>query len=224
MKKILCVTLLVFLLVNSFVSCVSTSTSNNGAGESLGLDSSNTTSTPSERELAEMYEQAVDYEKHGKFRSAINIYRELYTYGFADPEFGYNGNEKALEIREKRYLFSSMACKYIKYAVGDLKSNLKDPNSLVIYGIKLYDSTGNTFVITLDYGAKNSFGGMVRDTYNYTHILSTYEQDQIYSIAKEHMDQIGCTTSECAEYLAGNCSPIFYSTVYEAIVNGTCDY
>jgi hypothetical protein len=49
--------------------------------------------------------------------------------------------------------------------------NLKNPNSLVIYSVTFtakYDSTYYFFEIKIDYGATNSFGGMVRDTYETT--------------------------------------------------------
>lgn len=46
-----------------------------------------------------------------------------------------------------------------------LKDNLKDPNSLQVYHIwRGYDSDGDPTIV-LDYGAKNSYGAMVRDDY-----------------------------------------------------------
>lgn len=52
-----------------------------------------------------------------------------------------------------------------------LKSILKDPNSLVIYNESYsVEDDGHTVKFTVDYGAKNSMGGMERKKENFTTI------------------------------------------------------
>lgn len=51
------------------------------------------------------------------------------------------------------------------------KKTLKDPESLKIYDEK-YNNSGYYVTWTIDYGAKNSLGGMVRETIE----IKTYEE------------------------------------------------
>lgn len=48
------------------------------------------------------------------------------------------------------------------------RKSLKDPESLKIYSEKYEKESGSTYTIhwTLDIGARNSYGGMVRETYH----------------------------------------------------------
>ena len=48
-----------------------------------------------------------------------------------------------------------------------IKSTLKDPNSFQVYSQEV-EKEGHVFIITIDYGAKNGFGGMVRVTERYS--------------------------------------------------------
>lgn len=180
--------------------------------------------TPTQNELEKMYETAQEFENSGKFKSAIELYRELSSYGFEDPDFGGQGLEKALEIREKRYLHQKILSKYYEYTVSALKKQLKDPNSLVVYSMSIdHNSPKGKIVVIFDYGAKNSFGGMVRDKYTKTYTLSEYEKNDIYAASKDHMDSIGCTKEDAGSYLAGNLH-IHKESQFNAIVAGTNDY
>lgn len=51
----------------------------------------------------------------------------------------------------------------IEAAKKDLKNYLVDPNSLEVYRTVLEPANAGIEYLILDYGAKNGFGGMVRD-------------------------------------------------------------
>jgi hypothetical protein len=130
----------------------------------------------------EMFKQIHEYEDQAKFTSALELHRKMCEYGYITAE--------QLKEEEKYYLVYSYRCKLIKFAVDGLKDTLKDPHSLVIYGVKAEidesrskKSNDNEVIIqiTLDYGAKNSFGGMVREEYQ--RIIGT-------NIDLEHRDNI----------------------------------
>lgn len=175
---------------------------------------------PTEAEMQQMFDKAKEYEASAKFKDAINIYRQLCEYGFEDPDFG----DRAKAVRESRYLCQSVACQYFSYAVSDLKSQLKDPNSLVVYSMSIDSrSPSGKITIVFDYGAKNSLGGMVRDKYTKTYTLSENDKEKIYQDNKDHMNSFGLTKDDVGKYMSGN-SFIFKTSQYDAIVAGTCNY
>lgn len=88
---------------------------------------------PTQEELQQMFNKAQDYEANAKFGDAIKIYRQLNEYDFNDPDFG----SRSKTVRETRYINQSIACKYFSWAVNSLKSQLKDPNSLVVYSMNI---------------------------------------------------------------------------------------
>ena len=207
--------ILLFVML-SLIACLLCSCQN-------ATDSTNA-QIPTQAELEEIFEMAQEYENNGKFKSAIELYRQLASYEFYDPDFGSQGIEKALQIRETRYLHQKILSKYYEYSVSDLKKQLKDPNSLVVYSMSLdHYSPKGKIIVVFDYGAKNSFGGMVRDKYTKTYTLSEYEKDDIYQASKTHMDSIGRTKDDAGTYLAGNLH-IHKESQFNAIVNGTNDY
>lgn len=109
----------------------------------------------------EMIDQIHEYEKQAKFTSAIEIYRQMHEYGYI--------TDADLDKQEKQYYINSYMCNVANFAIKHLKEELKDPHSLVVYGMDFelceYDESGMIISITVDYGATNSFGGMVRDDY-----------------------------------------------------------
>lgn len=210
MKKFL---VLIFFALTAFLCC-----------SCATLSGSNTAQTPTLTELSAMQKTAEEYERNAKFKSAIELYRQLSSYGFVDPVFGGQGADKALKIRETRYLHQRILSKYYEYTVDDLKSQLKDPNSLVVYSMSLdHNSPKGKIVVIFDYGAKNSFGGMVRNKYTKTYVLSEYEKNDIYEASKDHMDSIGSTKEDAGKYLAGNLH-IHKESQFNAIVAGSNDY
>ena len=210
-KKLLCIVTLLLVLVFVFASCNET------------LTNKPTETVPSQAELESMYNQASDFEKNGKFKSAIELYRKLHTYGFTDPDFGRNGLDEALAIREKRYTHQKILSKYYEYTVQELKKQLKDPNSLVVYSMSIdHNTPQGKLTVVFDYGAKNSFGGMVRDDFSKTYTLAEYEKTEVYEANKDHMKSLDLTKEDAGRYLAGNLH-IYQKTQYDAIVNGTCD-
>lgn len=179
-----------------------------------------TEQVPTQAEMQEMFDEAKEYEANAKFKDAIKFYRQLNEYGFNDPDFG----SRSETVRESRYANQSVACKYFSFAVSSLKSQLKDPNSLVVYSMNIDSrSPSGKITIVFDYGAKNSFGGMVRDEYTTTYTLSESEKEKIYKANKEHMDSIGFTKEDAGQYLSGNFF-MFKTSQYDAIVAGTCNY
>lgn len=94
--------------------------------------------------------------------------------------------KKALFIPVLFFLFSSCndnKSAYIKY----LKSNLKDPESLVIYKEEIVDKKDKTVIVKVDYGAKNSYGGMERETYYFRiidGIVSKAQDESMYKLEK----------------------------------------
>ena len=210
MKKFL---VLIFFALTAFLCC-SCSTSSG----------SNTAQTPTQTELSAMQKTAEEYEHNAKFKSAIELYRQLSSYGFVDPDFGGQGADEALKIRETRYLHQRILSKYYEYTVDDLKSQLKDPNSLVVYSMSLdHNSPKGKIVVIFDYGAKNSFGGMVRNKYTKTYVLSEYEKNDIYEASKDDMDSFGKTKEDAGSFLAANLH-IYKESQFNAIVAGSNDY
>jgi hypothetical protein len=132
--------ILLFVML-SLIACLLCSCQN-------GTDSTNA-QIPTQAELEEIFEMAQEYENNGKFKSAIELYRQLASYEFYDPDFGYQGIEKALQTRELRYLHQKILSKYYEYSVSDLKKQLKDPNSLVVYSMSLdhYSPKGKIIVV-----------------------------------------------------------------------------
>ena len=219
MKKFLIVLVIALACTSTFSSCNKPQSTNTNEPQSTTTNEK----VPSQAELEQKYAQAEEYENNGKFKSAIEIYRELHSYGFTDPEFGSYGLDEALRIREKRYAHQKIISQYYSDAVRALKKQLKDPNSLVVYSMKVsHNSPQGKITIIFDYGAKNSFGGMVRDEYSQTFYLAEYEKNEVYELSKDHMNRLGLTAEDAGQYLAGN-HHIYEESQFSAIVNGTND-
>ena len=72
-----------------------------------------------------------------------------------------NVNESAKEPDEFNSIYARVYCADL------IKDKLKDPSSYKVYGVKILGQSGayNQYgAATIDFGAKNSFGGMVRRT------------------------------------------------------------
>lgn len=156
----------------------------------------------------EMFKQIHEYEDHAKFKSAIELYRKMGEYGYLTAE--------DVKEYEKYYFIKSFTCYIAIFAIDGLKGTLKDPHSLVVYGMKAEideersKKNDNEVIIqiTLDYGAKNSFGGMVREKYQ--RIIGT-------SIDLEHRDNI--------QYILDLSSLMVDSeSQFDAIIKGEAEY
>ncbi len=146
MKKILCL-LLTFVLLIGMLGC-SDESAKQEAQEAKVL---------SEEEAKELKDKGWEYYNTARFAEAIDTWQELYDGGGCDKEF--------LNARKNDARNDTIECKYISRAIEELRDKLKDPNSLAIYGaeiINTYDEN-YSFMVQFDYGATNSFGGMVRD-------------------------------------------------------------
>jgi hypothetical protein len=128
------------------------------------------TSEPSEPEKATHeieLENALRLEEEGAWGGAYFLLKDLIEHGY------YTEYTSKMESLEHKYRITDLVNSTINYA--GLKSNLKNPNSLVIYSVtftanevSIDSSRYFYFEIKIDYGATNSFGGMVRDTYETT--------------------------------------------------------
>lgn len=180
---------------------------------------------PTPEELEAMYLQAKAHEDNARFDEAIILYRSLYAYGFADPDYSGKSPEEVLEIREHNFVLQTISCTYFQYAKSlfndEIVNRLKDPNSLQIHSLTLKGDSNyrGRFYVVFDYGAANSFGGMVRDTFSAPYTLKDDEGARI----------IGCSGNPsviAAQYLVGN---YYWCTIQkdsqkEAILNGTATY
>lgn len=63
------------------------------------------------------------------------------------------------------------------------QKTLKDPNSLIIYS-ESYEETYYGITWTLDVGAKNSYGGMIRNTY----IIKTIGSQSVIWVKRDYKD------------------------------------
>jgi len=104
-------------------------------------------------------ENALRLEQDGSWGGAYQLLNDLIERGYY-PEY----ESKRDALKEKTLITEAV---YNAFSYKNLKAQLKNPNSLVIYSISVkgdvYDGTEH-FDIIFDYGATNSFGGMVRDT------------------------------------------------------------
>lgn len=116
-----------------------------------------------ENHLAKVeFDHAQELEKQGAYMGASSLYIDLAEKGFY---IEYAEHAEELRNRYKRE-------QAVYWAVGNLKKTLKDPSSLTLYKIstnvksqKRNNEVEYVYEVTLDYGARNSFGGMVRDDY-----------------------------------------------------------
>lgn len=151
----------------------------------------------------DMLDQIDEYKDQAKFTSVIELYRKLKLYDYISDD--------DLKFYEKKYEINSFVCYWIESSIEHLKEELKDPYSLVVYGVKIemcddedYDDV--VIELTLDYGAKNSFGGMVRE--NYSHLYDV-------SFNKDRSDDV--------KYAIDN-HEITKESQFDAIINGTAEY
>lgn len=85
--------------------------------------------------------------------------------------------------------FSLISCDKNMSAVEKyLKDTLKDPESLVIYSESSVFENAGVALLKVDYGAKNSFGGMVRKTYYFKIIdgvVQDAKEESIYKLEEQ---------------------------------------
>ncbi len=219
MKKLLAI-LLVFAMCIGLCAC----------GGNEGNPTPETSEhIPTQEELEEMYQQAKEYENNAKFDEAIKLYRTIFIHNFSAPDYSDTTPEEVLEIKERNFILQTIACKYFEYAIwlfnDEIVKRLKDPDSLKIYGLTIEEDEANSdrFYVVFDYGAANSFGGMVRDSFEAPYTLEDDEIKLIYGCNQDFMDSRNCTA---AEYLVGNyywCT-IYSDTQREAVISGTATY
>ena len=217
MKKIIAM-LLAALMIMGLCAC---GNSEQGSAES-------THKNLSEEEMIELSEIAQTYYENAQFVEMMDAYQKLYDGGCQDASlFGFSNKsvEDALKTWEGKVARDKIVCEYVSYAIDSLREELKDPNSLVIYSIHLEEdkTATNKLSITFDYGAKNSFGGMARDSYSRTYPLSDNQLETIYNSLKEDMDACGATVSDSVAYLCGNYD-LTRESMYQAMVDGTATW
>lgn len=148
--KITIKVLSIILIILTVIACISCESTNSNHD----IETSEKTKENKE-ELA--YAHAKELASQGKYLGASKIFYDI------------KGYKDSSELAEKYDQYYEIEC-YLFRAIDDLKSQLKDPYSLVIYDFEIYEVQNGDFCYYkawLDYGAKNSFGGMVRNTYMY---------------------------------------------------------
>ena len=159
-KKILGIIALLILTTLMIASCTSSNTTTLETLETLE------TSEPAKATHEIELENALRLEEEGAWGGAYFLLEDLIEHGY------YTEYTSKMESLEHKYRITDLVNSTINYA--GLKLNLKNPNSLVIYSVTFtanvssYDPSRYIFEIKIDYGATNSFGGMVRDTYETT--------------------------------------------------------
>ena len=157
MKKVLCL-LLTFVLLIGMTACKK---------------------TLSEEEAKELEDKGWEYYNTARFAEAIDTWQELYDGSGCDEKF-FNDKKNDAEA-------NSILCQYISLAISELRGKLKDPSSLIIYDATITNSNDEnySFTIQFDYGAKNSFGGMVRNTFtSRKYSLSDADKEVVYQQSK----------------------------------------
>ena len=106
-------------------------------------------------------ERALELAEEGAWLGAYCLFNDLISRGY------YTEYEEKRSALYEDYLIAQAI--YQAFHFKNIKENLKNPNSLVIYNInitveKSKYSDSYYFAITYDYGASNSYGGMVRNT------------------------------------------------------------
>ncbi len=152
-KKVLSIVIWV-LLTAIITSCASTDDSIDTTWLTEG-----TTSEPVKSNQELVLEGALKLEKEGAWYGAYKSLDYLIEHGYY-TEYA--------EKRDSLYLKSELVNNSY-FAVGQLKSMLKDPDSLKIYDVTVTASQSQyddsyIFEFEFEYGATNSFGAMVRDT------------------------------------------------------------
>lgn len=216
MKKILCL-LLTFALVIGMVGCSDESTKREEQ-EAKVL---------SEEEMAELKIKAKNYYNKAQFVEGVYTYQKLYDGGCKDEKyFGYGENygiERALTARKYEAIICSVALSHVPYVISNLKSMLKDPNSLAIYNIEVV-AESNCLTVELDYGAKNSFGGMVRDNYSQQCTFTDQEMEMLYEPVKFYTIEGVDITTEAIYDMSAFFVNLGSSEWGSAILNGTATY
>ncbi len=155
MKKILSLSLIICCILSTFVGCKNIKNNKNNKLE---------------------LEAALRLEKEGAWFGAYALLDDLIERGYY-LEYA----EKRDELYDKYFIVNAV---HTAFSFRKLKQDLKDPSSLVIYNISITANKKESgsqpydfdyyFEIVYDYGASNSFGGMVRST-----VTSLYTDEKV---------------------------------------------
>lgn len=203
MKKVLCL-LLTFVLLIGMLGC-SDESAKQEAQEAKVL---------SEEEAKELKDKGWEYYNTARFAEAIDTWQDLYDGSGCDEKF-FNDKKNDAEA-------NSILCQYISLAISELRGKLKDPSSLIIYDATITNSYDEnySFTIQFDYGAKNSFGGMVRNTFtSRKYSLSDVEKAVVGYQSKYYLSE-----NRPAEDYRGFYSSYVSDEYITAIVEGTATY
>ncbi len=211
MKRIISLCLMGLMLLTaifSFCACKS-------GKPNVAAQTTQPTDPPSQAELKKMEDEGYACWKAAKFKDGINIFRQLNKYGYISA---YD-----LEGRERLYDIYAIQCRLCEFVIRKLRQELKDPQSLVLYGFKIEADKTDTVKVVLDYGAKNGFGGMERDEYVYPVTLFKGDLEKTLKYAEYYHPTETFYLDDMADYFAG-CAEFFGQEAYDAVVNGTCNY
>lgn len=146
------------------------------------------TNEPSEPEKAKEeieLERALQLAEEGAWGGAYLLLDDLMERGYY------------LDYKDKRdaiyedYLIAEAIYRALSFK--NLKDQLKNPDSLVIYNVYITAEKSEygdyyIFAITYDYGASNSFGGMVRDTIDSSYTTKEAQKYVGKTINYSHVD------------------------------------
>ena len=96
-----------------------------------------------------------------------------------------------------------------EYAVAKLRTNLKNPGSLMVHSLYGVEAEDNTYYFCIDYSAENGFGGMNRDKF-YLH-ASKGEEENTFSNYAVNGDVFGerNQASTATEYIKASANGCF---------------
>ena len=157
MKKLLSILLILCSIAITFTGCNEKPNTNTLPESSTTPPPATPEITPQELEL----EAALRLEKDGCWSGAAVLLDDLISRGYYS-EYA----NKRDELYEKDFIANAV---HIALEGSRFKQSLKDPSSLVIYSISITPRSPSCFDIVFEYGAKNSFGGMVRDTFSHSY-------------------------------------------------------
>lgn len=164
MKKMLTLVLTLSLVLSLCAACSSNSETRQTVKETETVQEKETVveETESPDEIA--YEKANALYDSGDYSEALVEYRSI-----SNPDSFSDVHDRIYECAN-----IERQQKKLTQTVTELRGKLKDPNSLTIYDYEFFGKTEKeeehgTIIdykmCVLEYGATNSFGGMVRDTY-----------------------------------------------------------
>lgn len=193
-------------------------------------------SRPSDSELEAMAQQAEEYEKNARFDKAIELYRQLHSYGYCFNPIP----DSDIQVAEERYVKQQVFGKRFEELAQYFYTETEYARGQCA-GVEKQLEIGNMY-FREDETDPMSLYIEVNYVYYYGHFLNpkamkskvmfkvTFtkeEANQIAQVCQSDMDRLECTTDEIGKFLTmgGGSTIVFpYESQTEAILNGTATY